>query len=113
MIENGHRSASKTPLRVAVPVAYLVLQGAGSLLLVSMWFGWKGVQPWLAPQAGSFGSSWIAAFILLPISFAPVLFWWFGWVQRRFGPRPRAWRFTAEVAFAVQVIGCLLLQGIA
>ena len=64
-----------------------------------------------APAAG-FGTSWLAAFVLVPASFLPVLPLWYRWVDGRFGRHPRAFRIAAEVAFAVEVIGFLLARGL-
>lgn len=111
--ENGTQGRSQVPLRQALAPAYLSLQLVGAVLLGLAWLALRWVQPLLAPGLDAFDRSWAAAFILVPASFAPALMWWHAWVLRRFGNRPRAWRLVAEVAFALQVIVCLVVQGIA
>jgi predicted membrane-bound mannosyltransferase len=109
---NG-KPLTEVPLTRVWPLAYLVLQGAGAGLLLVSWLLWKLLQPLLLPSATDFGTSWTAAFILVPMTFLPALVWWNSWVNDRYGRRPRAWRVAAEVAFALQVVATLVLQGIA
>ena len=71
----------------------------------------------IAPLFGSAGPSflkqWGTAFIVLPITFVPALIVWHRWALRRFGKRGTLFRVVAEVAFAVEVVGCVLFQNIA
>ena len=85
---------------------YGVLQGASSLLLMAVW----GLLRLLGTP--SFQGSWLTAFLITPVVFVPVLVWWHAWVCRVEGPR-RAWRYVAEIAFAANVVGLVLLQGLA
>jgi hypothetical protein len=106
-------TSASVPLVKAVPIAYLALQGAGMILLVAGLVVLRVLQHVAPDRLTAFGASWMAVFVLVPVSFVPALVWWNTWVVRRFGKRPQAWRFTAEVAFALQVIACLIGQGIA
>ena len=110
---NGSPPAERVPLRQAFLPAYAVLQGLGAGLLLLLWGAGRLLKPWIAPELGDFGASWAGVFILVPVSFVPALMWWHGWVCRRYGERPRAWRLVAELAFALQVVACLILRGIA
>lgn len=112
-VEAARGSGPTVPLRRAVPEAYLVLQGAGAGLLALLVVAVQLLRSLVSSRWDDFGTSWTAVFILVPTSFVPALVWWNGWVVRKFGKRPQAWRFTAEVAFALQVIFCLLVLDIA
>ena len=56
---------------------------------------------------------WGMAFVLVPITFVPVLIVWHRWAVRRFGKRGGFFRFVAEIAFAAELIGCVLYQRLA
>jgi hypothetical protein len=114
---NGHTAADPASPGASGPrailVAYAVLQAVSAALLVVGGTVLHVLLPWVLPRAGEFGQSWLAAFVLVPVCFVPALVWWQGWANRRFGRRPRSWRLVAEVSFAVDVIGFLLVQGLA
>jgi hypothetical protein len=65
------------------------------------------------PVLSTFRASWVAAFILVPEGFLPVLWGWHSWAASRYGRHPRVLRAAAELAFALDVVGLVLLQGIA
>lgn len=113
MSEGNGKAPPPVPLRESIVVAYVTLQVAGSLLLAAVYLLGKLVAPLVEGAVEVFTASWTAVFVLVPASFLPALWWWHGWVVRRYGIRPRAWRLVAEVAFALQVIVTLILLGIA
>ena len=61
----------------------------------------------------SFLGRWSVVFVLVPITFAPALIAWHSWAVRRFGKRGGFFRLVAEVAFAAELIGCVLYQRLA
>jgi hypothetical protein len=56
---------------------------------------------------------WGMAFVLVPVTFVPVLVLWHKWALARYGRRGAFFRFVAEVAFAAELIGCVLYQRLA
>ena len=102
--------APTTPLRRALLV-WAVLQGGG---LVSLLLGFAllaALEPLIGPRA--FLGRWTASFVLVPVTFVPVLVAWHAWALRRFGKRGTLFRFAAEIAFATELIGCVLWLRIA
>ena len=70
----------------------------------------------LFPQFGreaTFLGRWGTSFVLVPITFAPVLAVWHSWAIRRHGRRLGFLRLVAEVAFAAELVGCVLYQRLA
>ena len=106
-------STQKSSWSSTVFHGWLVLQITSGLALVAVWFLLRLVVEWFFPGGDEFRTSWLAAFVVVPVGFLPVLVWWQGWAGRRFGRQPRTFRLVTEVAFALDVVGCLLLRGIA
>lgn len=92
---------------------YLVLQGSGALLLGVALGVLLALRPLLGGGDAPFLRSWLATFVLLPVTFCPALALWHRWALRRFGKRGGWFRAIAEVAFAVEVIACVLFHRIA
>ena len=90
---------------------YAALQGGGALALLGGLALLAGLRPLLGGD--SFLGRWGASFVVVPVTFVPALVAWHGWALRRFGRRPRLFRLIAEVAFAAELIGCVLWQGLA
>ncbi len=93
--------------------AYLTLQIASSGILVLTFVLLQLAVSLVPGFPVGFGTSWLAAFFIAPVSFVPVLVWWNQWVRRNFGERKRSWRLLAELSLAVNVVGFVLYQGIA
>lgn len=71
----------------------------------------------IAPLFGRHGSlflrQWMVAFVVVPLTFVPALVVWHRWALARFGKRGGLFRLVAEVAFASELIGCVLIQRLA
>ena len=93
-------------------LVYLVLQGGGLLALAVGFAVLAAARPLLGSGTVFLGR-WSTSFVLVPVTFVPALVAWHGWALRRFGRRPTLFRFTAEVAFAAELIGCVLYQRLA
>jgi hypothetical protein len=79
--------------------AFATLLLAGALLLAG-----RELLGGDAPILGRWGT----VFVLVPVSYVPALVVWHRWAIRRFGRRPATLRLLAEVAFAAELIGCVL-----
>ena len=85
--------------------AALALAAAGLLTMFAARLAGAGVR--------SFLGSWLAAFVLVPVTFIPVLIRWHRWAEARFGSHPRWYRAITEVAFATEVVVFILLRRLA
>ena len=71
-----------------------------------------GLRPLFGGSVGFLGR-WGVSFVIVPVTFVPALVVWHRWALRRFGKRASLFRFSAEIAFAAELIGCLLYQRLA
>ncbi len=92
-------------------LAVLQVGGAATLLAAATLVA--AIAPLFGSQGASFLRQWTTAFVLLPATFVPALVLWHRWALRRFGKRGTLFRVVAEVAFSVELIGCVLFQNIA
>lgn len=96
-------------------VVWFVLQ-AGGLLTLLAGFGILAAIDALSGVGDSldrFLSRWGTAFVLVPVTFVPVLVLWHRWALQRYGRRPGLFRLAAELAFAAELVGCVLYQRLA
>ncbi len=91
--------------------AVLQLGGAATLLAAALLVA--AIAPLFGRVGSGFLRQWSTAFLVLPATFIPALILWHRWALARFGKRGGFFRLVAEVAFAVEVIGCVLFQNIA
>ena len=112
-MSDGNGSMQGSSGTQAFLVGYGVLQLTTAASLVAVWVVLVFLVRQFLPGADDFNTSWAAAFLVVPVGFLPVLVWWQGWAIRRYGRHPRLWRLAAELAFAVDVVGCLVLRGLA
>ena len=93
-------------------VLYAVLQSGGLLSLLLGLALLAGVRPLLGADS-AFLRGWAASFVVVPVTFVPALVAWHRWALRRYGRRPGRFRLVAELAFAAELIGCVLYQRLA
>ena len=94
-------------------LVWAALQGGGAVTLAGAWLLVFALAPLFGAGARSFARSWSTAFLVVPLTFVPVLVVWHRWVLGRFGKRGGFFRLVAEISFASELIGCVLLQRIA
>jgi hypothetical protein len=94
-------------------VVWAALQVGGAATLLAVVALLLLVVPGSHERTQSFLRRWGTAFVIVPITFAPVLAAWHSWATRRFGRRPGFFRFVAEAAFAVELIAAVLVQRLA
>lgn len=94
-------------------LVFAALQLGGLALLAGAGLLASAVAPLFGGGAARFASRWAFALVVVPVTFVPALVVWHRWAVRRFGKRGAYFRLVAEVAFAVEVIGCVLFQNIA
>jgi hypothetical protein len=119
--QNGHVAPPPPePAAAARPIAwrellrlYLALQLSAGLLLAAAFAVLAALRPLFGGGDSSFLRSWLATFVLAPITFVPVLVRWNRWVLGRIGRRSAWVRALAELALFVEVVACVLLQRIA
>lgn len=92
-------------------LVWIVLQVGGLLSLLLGFALLAALRPLLGD--GAFLGRWTVSFVLVPLTFVPVLVAWHSWALRRFGRRGTLFRFAAEIAFATELIGCVLWLRIA
>ena len=119
-IRNGTAPSGAAPPESSRPLTppqilgvYCALQAAGCLLLLVAYAVLVVLRPIFFPEETPFFGHWVATFVLVPITYVPALVAWHAWALRRFGRHPRFYRLCAELAFALEVIGCVLAQRIA
>ncbi len=96
-----------------IALLYGALQSGAALLLAAAWLAATLLASLAGSGAKSFLGSWLAAFVLVPITFVPALVRWQRWAIARFGRHPRWYRAIIEFAFAAEVVGFILLQRLA
>lgn len=94
-------------------LVWAVLQLAAGAALATASLLVASIAPLFGPGGASFLRQWSTAFLVLPLTFVPALVIWHRWALRRFGKRGTLFRIAAELAFAVEVVGCVLIQNIA
>jgi hypothetical protein len=93
---------------------FAVLQLGGVVALLSAAALLAAIAPLFGAGGGvSFLRQWTTAFVLLPATFVPALVLWHRWALARYGKRGVLFRVVAELAFASEVVGCVLFQNIA
>ena len=93
-------------------LVWFALQAGGlATLLVGFALLWA-MRPLLGGGTAFLGR-WGIAFVLVPVTFVPALVVWHSWALRSFGKRAGFFRLVAEVAFAAELIGCVLYQRLA
>lgn len=101
------------PLRLSDRLAiWIVLQAGGALTLAVSALLLLALAP-LFRGDRAFLRQWGTAFLVVPLTFVPVLARWHAWALKRYGKRGGFFRLVAEVAFAGELIGCVLMQRIA
>ncbi|MSR47112.1 MAG: hypothetical protein EXS13_08615 [Planctomycetes bacterium] len=91
---------------------WLGLQVAGGVALIGAWLLLTAIAP-LFGGGESFLERWSTVFVVVPATFIPALVGWHRIALARFGKRGTLFRVVAEVAFAIEVIGCVLFQNLA
>ncbi len=94
-------------------LVFATLQFGGLATLAAAALLVAAIAPLLGRAASPFLRQWIVAFLVVPLTFVPALVVWHRWALARFGKRGGLFRLVAEVAFAVELIGCVLIQRIA
>lgn len=89
-------------------LAWSVLQAGGAVALVAALLLLAAFAPGHGADGSGFLRSWGVAFLVVPVTFVPVLARWHSWAVARYGRRPGTFRLFAELAFAVELIGCVL-----
>jgi len=92
---------------------YLALQLGAGLLLAAAYAVLAALRPLFGAGGQPFLRSWLATFVLLPVTFVPALVVWNRWVVARVGRRSGWFRLIVEVAFAVEFLACVLIHRIA
>ncbi len=112
-----HAAPPAVPLR---PLAwrhrllvYATLQVGGLLALAAAALLVAALAPLFGTHGSSFLRQWMVAFLVVPLTFVPALVLWHRWALARFGKRGGLFRLVAELAFASELIGCVLIQRIA
>jgi hypothetical protein len=94
-------------------LAWSVLQAGGAAALAAALLLLAAIAPDHDADRAGFLRSWGVAFLVVPVTFVPVLARWHSWAVARFGRRPGTFRLFAELAFAAELIGCVLYLRIA
>lgn len=117
---NGQQIPPRTPDPRAAKLGgrelarlYLALQFGAGLLLAAAYALLAALRPLFGGGDAPFLRSWLATFVLLPVTFVPALVVWNRWVVARVGRRSGWFRLIVEVAFAVEFLACVLLHRIA
>ena len=117
---NGHPApppvADSRPGRIGgreLARLYLALQLGAGLLLAVAYAVLAALRPLFGAGDAAFLRSWLATFVLLPVTFVPALIVWNRWVVARVGRRSGWFRFIVEVAFAIEFLACVLIHRIA
>jgi hypothetical protein len=117
---NGHatppRIVESRPARLGgreLARLYLALQLGAALLLAAAYAVLAALRPLLGERGQPFLRSWLATFVLVPVTFVPALVVWNRWVVARIGRRSGWFRVIVEVAFAVEFLACVLIHRIA
>jgi hypothetical protein len=114
--ENGSGKPAPPPRRLDAAEIfrlYLVLQVAAGLTLGAAFLLLAALRPLLGSPETPFLRSWLATFVLAPVTFVPTLALWSRWASRRVGRRSGWLRFVVEIAFFLEIVASLLLQRIA
>lgn len=92
---------------------WAALQFGGAATLAAAALLVSAVAPLFGGAGPSFLQRWGLAFVLLPATFIPALVIWHRYALARYGKRATLFRVVAEIAFATELVACVLYQNIA